>query len=209
MHTGVFFEIVRMAFDTIRTHKMRSALTILGVLIGVTSIVAMTSMVRGFDESLRDSIRAIGPETVFVAQFSGLSMSAGEDLFELMQRPTLTPDDARAIGRQAPSIASVNLILGEGGPPTQEQLQYRNRRTKSINVLGSTENFASVFHIDAARWCVSATSDTPSSACWVRGRARAVSGQVRTTSSSSRTRPIKSSSGYRRCGQCGGVSRAS
>lgn len=148
MHKGVFVEIVRMAFDTIRNHRMRSALTILGVLIGVTSIVGMTSMVRGFDESLRDTIREIGPDTVFIAQFSGLSMSSGTDLFELMQRPSLTPADARAIARQAPSIASVNLILGEGGPPTQAQLQYRNRRTKSINVLGSTENFAAVFHID-------------------------------------------------------------
>jgi putative ABC transport system permease protein len=137
-----------MAFDTIRTQKMRSALTILGVLIGITSIVGMTSMVRGFDESLRETIRTIGPDTVFVIQFSGLSMSSGDDLFELMQRPSLTPADARAIARQAPSISSVNVVLGEGGPPTQRQLQYRNRRTKSVNILGSTENFADVSHVD-------------------------------------------------------------
>ena len=148
MRKGVFVEIVWMAFDTIRTQKMRSALTILGVLIGITSIVGMTSMVRGFDESLRETIRTIGPDTVFVIQFSGLSMSSGDDLFELMQRPSLTPADARAIARQAPSISSVNLVLGEGGPPTQRQLQYRNRRTKSVNILGSTENFADVSHID-------------------------------------------------------------
>ena len=148
MRKGVFVEIAWMAFDTIRTQKMRSALTILGVLIGITSIVGMTSMVRGFDESLRETIRTIGPDTVFVIQFSGLSMSSGDDLFELMQRPSLTPADARAIARQAPSISSVNVVLGEGGPPTQRQLQYRNRRTKSVNILGSTENFADVSHID-------------------------------------------------------------
>ena len=58
-----------MAFDTVRTNKMRSALTVLGVVIGITSIVGMTSMIRGFDESLRDMIRAIGPNTIFVQRF--------------------------------------------------------------------------------------------------------------------------------------------
>ena len=150
MRSGLFIEIVRMAVDTVSTQKMRSALTILGILIGITSIVGMTAMVRGFDESLRETIRSIGPDTIFVVQFSGLSISSGDDFFELMQRPSLTPDDAKAIASQAPSIASVNLVLGEGGPPTRAQLQYQGRRSKSINVLGSTENYADVFHIDVA-----------------------------------------------------------
>ena len=43
-----------MALDTVRTNKMRSGLTVLGVVIGITSIVGMTAMIRGFDQSLRD-----------------------------------------------------------------------------------------------------------------------------------------------------------
>ena len=45
---------------------MRPALTILGILIGITSIVWMTSMVHGFNESLRETIQSIGPNTIFV-----------------------------------------------------------------------------------------------------------------------------------------------
>ena len=67
-----------MSFDTLRTSKMRSALTVLGVVIGITSIVGMTSLIRGFDESLRDSIRALGPNTVFVQKFSALSFVGGQ-----------------------------------------------------------------------------------------------------------------------------------
>ncbi len=59
---SLFGEVVSMAFDTVRTNKMRSALTVLGVVIGITSIVGMTAMVRGFDESLRDMIRAARPQ---------------------------------------------------------------------------------------------------------------------------------------------------
>ena len=138
-----------MAIDTIRTQKMRSGLTILGVVIGITSIVGMTSLIRGFDESLRDSIREIGPDTIFVAQFSGVSIMSGEDLNELLRRPSLTPADARAIERQAPSIAMVSLALGEGGPTaTRQRLHYRGNRTKQLSIIGSTHNYADVFHID-------------------------------------------------------------
>ena len=137
MRSGLFLEIVQMAVDTIRTQKMRSTLTILGILIGITSMVGMTSLVRGLDESLNETIQSIGPNTIFVMQFSGVSLTSGDDFFDMMQRPTLTPDDADAIARLAPSIASVNIVLGEGGPPTQSTLGYQGNYTKSISVLGS------------------------------------------------------------------------
>ena len=62
-----------MAFDTLRSNKMRSALTVLGVVIGVTSIVGMTSLIRGFDTSLRDSINSLGPEYDLRAEASARS----------------------------------------------------------------------------------------------------------------------------------------
>ena len=50
-----------MALETLRTNKMRSGLTVLGVVIGITSIVGMTSLIRGFDSSLRASIENSAP----------------------------------------------------------------------------------------------------------------------------------------------------
>ena len=50
----------------------------LGVVIGITAIVGMTSLIRGFDQSLRDSIGELGPNTIFVAKFSGVSLAAGQ-----------------------------------------------------------------------------------------------------------------------------------
>ena len=138
-----------MAVDTIRMQKLRSSLTILGIVIGITSIVGMTSLIRGFDQSLRDTIRSIGPDTIFLVQFSGVSIMSGEDLNELLRRPTLTPADARAIERQVPSVASVTVALGEGGrSATRARLHYRGRRTKQLSIVGSTPNYADVFHID-------------------------------------------------------------
>ncbi len=114
MRTGLLREIVWIALTTLRVNTLRSALTVLGIVIGITAIVGMTSLIRGFDQSLRDTIRAIGPETIFIAKFSGISLASGRELVELMRRPNMTPADADAIERQAHSVAMVNLMLGEG-----------------------------------------------------------------------------------------------
>ena len=141
MRWGLFSEIVTMSWDTLRNNKMRSALTVLGVVIGITSIVGMTSLIRGFDESLRDSIRTIGPDTIFVAKFSAVSMSAGADFQEMLKRPNMMPEDAAAIERGAPSIQVASVILGQGGRGARESIVYRNQRTKNMSVLGVEDNY--------------------------------------------------------------------
>ena len=142
--TALWRDIVPLAFDAIRANTLRSALTILGVVIGVTAIVGMTALIRGFDQSLRESIRALGPNTIFVAKFSGVSLAAGNDFTELLRRPNLTVEDATAIEKLSPAAGIVDIWLGAGGPPTQTRVVYRGERTKLMAVLGATENFASV-----------------------------------------------------------------
>jgi putative ABC transport system permease protein len=139
---GLFSEVIVMAFDTVRTNKMRSALTVLGVVIGITSIVGMTAMIRGFDQSLRDMIGAIGPNTIFVQRFGVTSFASGAEFKELLKRPNITISDARAIEEMSDTIQLVDIQLGAGGPPTQRRVFYGTQKTKPIIVFGTTENFA-------------------------------------------------------------------
>lgn len=150
MRWGLFNEILVMSWDTLCGNKMRSSLTVLGIVIGITSIVGMTSLIRGFDESLRESMRSLGPDTITIAKFSGISMAGGADFQQLLMRPNMTPEDAEAIERDAPSIAIVDIMLGDGGPPTQERVYYRNQRSKMINVLGTTERWPDVVRVPLA-----------------------------------------------------------
>ena len=147
MRYELLSEVFHMAFQTLRTNKVRSALTILGVVIGVMSIVGMTSLVRGLDASLQDSIRQLGPRSIFVARFSGMSLGEGGDFRSLIRRPNLTLSDADAINR-APSIALADVTFGIGGPPQLERVSYRGERTKPLQVLGTTENFLRVTVVD-------------------------------------------------------------
>jgi putative ABC transport system permease protein len=144
---SLFDEILRMSVDTLRSNKMRSALTVLGIVIGITSIVGMTALIRGFDQSLRDSIQSLGPDTIVVAKFSGISVAGGADFQALLMRPNMTPEDGAAIERDAPSIAMVDVTLGNGGPPTQERVYYKNLKSKLINVYGTTERWTDVTRV--------------------------------------------------------------
>src|SRR6187401_2094799 len=116
LRAGLLSEIFVMSIQTLRASKMRSALTVLGIVIGITSIVGMTSLIRGFDESFRDLFRGMGPKTIVVAKFSMLSVSGGADFQHLLKRPTITPADGDAIQEKAPSIEIVDVTIGGGGP---------------------------------------------------------------------------------------------
>src|SRR6476646_11080901 len=127
VRTGLLSEIFVMSWDTLRGNKMRSALTVLGVVIGITSIVGMTSIIRGFDQSLRDMIRAIGPNTIFIQRFGVTSFASGAEFRDLLKRPNLTITDARALEEQTETIQLVDTELGAGGPPTQRRVFYRDQ----------------------------------------------------------------------------------
>ena len=139
-----------MAVDTLRTNKMRSALTILGVVIGITSIVSITALIRGFDESFKDLFRQIGPKTMFVTKFSIVSFSQGKEFRDLIKRPNITIEDAHAIER-SPLIDSVAVQLG-GGPGTRpERFTYGNNATKRMAASRGTSS-RGITMIETSRW---------------------------------------------------------
>jgi putative ABC transport system permease protein len=140
-------DVVRMALETLRVNRLRSGLTVLGIVIGITAIVGMTSLIRGFDESLRDSIQELGPNTIFLAKFSGVSLAAGRDFVDLMRRPNLTIDDATALERLAPSVGTVDVWLGAGNE-VRERVFHEGQQTVPVTVMGTTEDFVSVSFVD-------------------------------------------------------------
>jgi putative ABC transport system permease protein len=144
IRAGLLDEIVRMAFDTVRTNKLRSALTVLGIVIGITALVGMTAVVKGFDESMRDMFRELGPKTLFVQKFGAVSFTAGKEFADLIKRPSLTVADAKALEREADTVERIDVMVGAWGFNTQERIFYKNQRTKPLVVFGATQNFAAV-----------------------------------------------------------------
>ncbi len=148
---GLLAEILTMAVDTLRTNKLRSALTVLGVVIGVTSIVGMTSLIRGFGDQFESLIRQMGAETIYVAKLSISSIAGGKDFFDLMRRPDLTEEDAAAIKLGAPSARLVGTQLGGGPGSDGVRLSYKGTATKFMQIIGVGSNYPETNYLEMAQ----------------------------------------------------------
>jgi putative ABC transport system permease protein len=148
---GLLSEILGMAVDTLRTNKLRSALTVLGVVIGVTSIVGMTSLIRGFGDQFESLIRQMGSDTIYVAKLSISSFASGKDFWDVMRRPDLTEEDAAAIKLGAPSAKFVGMQLG-GGPGSEPvRMSYKGQGTKSMQLIGVGSNYPETNYLEMAQ----------------------------------------------------------
>ncbi len=112
-------ENLLLALDTLRTHKFRSFLTVLGVVIGTTTVIAVTSLIAGLDKQLVDVAEQFGTRTLWVYK---LQIGAPHALTreERLRKP-LSYEDAMAIQEQCPSaeLVSVELFreMGDFGLP--------------------------------------------------------------------------------------------
>jgi putative ABC transport system permease protein len=101
-----FKENLQLAFDTVRTHKLRSFLAILGVMIGVSLIILVVGLVQGFRQTIQDEITAEGIDTAFVSRFDQGPQNGHRPKDEKTRKP-LTLDDAVAIRQLCPAIKQI------------------------------------------------------------------------------------------------------
>ncbi len=138
-------EVVRMAVDSLRAHSLRSLLTTLGVVIGVMTVVAMVSIIQGFNRSVEASISAFGSNTIYVRMFRpGVFVGRLPD--SLRHRSAFTAEDAEAIRTQCPDVSAVSIMgFVEGATIT-----YRGRTSRGLEMLGSDPNLQRVLSFDPA-----------------------------------------------------------
>jgi putative ABC transport system permease protein len=106
---GIFREVFRMAIDSIRTHKLRSFLTVLGIVIGVMTVIGMVSVIQGLNKSFRAELESAGSDLIMIQKYDPVRM--GERTEEERARKDLTLDDARAIEKECPLVKAVALSL--------------------------------------------------------------------------------------------------
>jgi ABC-type antimicrobial peptide transport system permease subunit len=103
-------ENLKQAMDTLRAHKMRSALTIFGVVLGVSVIMLVTGLLAGFDEKIQEQINQFGSDTAFVSKWDS-NRHGGPPPLEERQRKPLTLEDAQALLEKCPAIKNVTAYM--------------------------------------------------------------------------------------------------
>src|SRR5512147_154121 len=146
-----FGENERMAFASLREHKVRSFLTVLGVVIGVCALVIVASVLVGVDQDMRDYLSDYGTETLFVFKFNP-GIHIGRLSAEERSRKSLTYEDAMAIRDEAPHVRSVvvevmprfNPGRPSAAPPT---IRYKSNEVFGIEHTGTIPSYEQVYNV--------------------------------------------------------------
>src|ERR1022692_3077454 len=154
IHKDEFGEIVHMATDTIRSNKLRSSLTVLGMVIGVAVVIGVSSIGRGLDDNVRDMVSSIGSNVIFAFHLEPFTF--GRPTEEMRTRKELTYDDALAI-QELPHVkavtAGIRYFRPELGVGTFA-VKYGDKKAKNTILEGDQASAKEVFDLQIAsgRW---------------------------------------------------------
>ncbi len=117
-------ESFSMAFGTLLSHKFRAFLTMLGIVVGVSTVVVIAAILSGVKESVVSSIEDLGTNNIIAFHFNIAGTGGRPSRKEFMRKP-LTVEDAQAISEQCPSVQDVAWV----GMPfrTSVQIQYKGK----------------------------------------------------------------------------------
>jgi putative ABC transport system permease protein len=137
-----------MALDSVRAHKFRSFLTVLGIVIGVMTAIVIASILTGLRQNIVAMIEEYGTNNIYAFHLStGPSLS--EDRSERTRKP-LTVDDADTIAVQASAVDEVAKVapnVGYGGGPFDDNVTYQGHNYRWGNTQGVSANYADISNI--------------------------------------------------------------
>ncbi len=154
---GNIFENVRMGLDTLWQHKLRSALTVLGVVIGTMTVIVIAAFVAGIDARVSKEIESFGTNSIYIYRFDpGFNFNPSQE--ERMRKP-LSYEDTLAIEAECPSVVYAAAFMSPvdffGGPFTQRvNVRYREIEMTNAAVQGASTAYfkMGVTNIDEGRY---------------------------------------------------------
>ena len=154
---GSFFENIKMGLDTLWHHKLRSALTILGVVIGTMTVIVIAAFVAGIDARVSKEIESFGTNSIYIYRFDpGFNFNPTQE--ERMRKP-LSYEDMLAVESECPSVTYATAFISPidffGGPFTERvNVRYHDIEMTNAAVQGTSPSYfkMGVTNIDEGRY---------------------------------------------------------
>ena len=145
---SVLRETLRMALDSVRAHKFRSFLTVLGIVIGVMTAITIASILTGLRQNIVSIIEEYGTNNIYAFHLS-TGPRTSEDRSERSRKP-LTAADGEAIQAQASAVEEVGLRapnIGYSGGPFDDNISYQGHNYRWGDTQGVSPNYAGITNI--------------------------------------------------------------
>jgi putative ABC transport system permease protein len=140
-------EAVRMAGETLRTNKLRSGLTVLGIMIGVTTVILISSVINGLTYNVNNLIKSLGTNVYWVFRFP---VFGNRPTQEMLNRKQFTYEDAIAL-RELPHVLAVDPSQQYRSPTGRIgsfSLKYKGRKVQNTMLQGDSEQQPLVYDIN-------------------------------------------------------------
>ena len=136
MAQGQTRESVKMALETLRTNKLRSGLTVLGIVIGVTTVITISSVINGLNNRVSDFVASLGTNVIWVFHLPVIGV---RPTTEMLARKKLTLDDVKAL-RTLPHVVNADGGFQHTGQfrVGQVSVKYGNKKAAGSILQGST-----------------------------------------------------------------------
>lgn len=150
---SLFWQNVLMAFDNLRQHKLRSLLTVLGVVVGTMTVIVISAFVSGIEMGVAKEIESFGTNSIYIYKFDpGFRFEVSRE--ERMRKP-LSFEDAQAIGRECPSVLEVSPFLSpvdftEGEFTERAKVRHKDIEMATATVSGCLPTYFKMGTIDVA-----------------------------------------------------------
>jgi putative ABC transport system permease protein len=135
-------ENLKQAMDTLRAHKLRSALTVFGVVLGVSVIMLVAALITGFDRQIQENIKQFGADTAFISRWDQGPHNQNRPLEERLRKP-LTLEDADAIKDGCPAVKNVTTYIDWWEKP--HTVRTKAGEVTAVDFRGVQPNFGEVY----------------------------------------------------------------
>ncbi len=167
--TGQFYENLKMAFDTLRSNKLRSFLTIIGVVVGVITVMLISSIISGIGLAVEEQVKSFGTRSIFIYK-QEIGISHGRPTREERMRPDLTLDDALALRQLSEVETSVPFLdVSSGFFGNATTVTAKGKQTRNIRLSGTLPEIeiAGTEILIEGRWFTQSESDAKRDVCLI------------------------------------------